>query len=396
MQVIPKNRINDVVWFAPDDDEYPIALNLLELPNAEKLTGSQLQKQKSLITSSIMSIIQKFYDAKFFGPRMEYILRNTILTALETESPTLQTILDLLTKTQYRKSVVAGLRNKVLQDYWVYEFEKLGTLQKNTVISPITNKIGGLLSSPINYNILKQYKSKIDFEAIMNSGKILLCDLSKGKIGEDESSFFGSLIIAKIQLAALRRALIPEEKRRDFYMYVDEFQNFATPTFSELVSEARKYRLSTILAHQSISQIPDRDIIKVILANVGTVICFKTANPEDEQFILPIFSPEVLKHEIGNLPLYNFYMKISVGKAEDTFLAQADNFTAKKDEKIAKAVIDESRKRYATPIEETKETTAKPETTKTETEKPKPTVKKQAKKPKITAEIEPKDEGILP
>jgi len=357
LQVIPEERIKDVVWFAPDDDGYPIALNLLELPKGGggQLTTSQLQKQKSLVASSIISIIEKFYDAKFFGPRMEYVLRNAILTALETPDPTLQTILDLLTKTTYRKSIVRGLRNKVLQDFWVNEFEKLGSMQRNNVISPITNKIGGLLSSPINYNILIQDKSKLDFDEIINSGKILLCDLSKGKIGEDESSFFGSLIIAKIQLAALRRALIPEEKRKDFYLYVDEFQNFATSTFAELVSEARKYRLATILAHQSISQIENRDIVKVILANVGTVICFKTANPEDEQFILPIFSPEVMKHEIANLPLYNFYMKISVGQAQDSFVAEADNFTMKGNEKTAKDVIDWSRNHYATPIEATVE-----------------------------------------
>lgn len=356
LTVIPENRIKDIVWFAPDDDGYPIALNLLELPQfgEENLTGSQLQKQKSLVASSIVSIFQKFYDAKYFGPRMEYVLRNAILTALETESPTLKTVIDLLTKTKYRKGIVKALGNQVLKDYWIYEFEKLSSNQRGQVISPITNKIGGILSSPINFNILSQTKSKLDFEKIINEGKILLCDLSKGKIGEDESSFFGSLVIAKIQLAALKRALIPEDERRDFYLYIDEFQNFATNTFAELVSEARKYRLSTILAHQSISQIPDRDIIKVILANVGTVICFRTANPEDETFILPIFSPEVLKHEISNLPLYNFYMKISVGEAQDTFLAETDNFTIQGSEKIKEAAIANSRELYATKINNTK------------------------------------------
>lgn len=219
----------------------------------------------------------------------------------------------------------------------------------------------------------------------MNEGKILLCDLSKGKIGEDESSFFGSLVIAKIQLAALKRAQMPEEQRNDFFLYVDEFQNFATQSFSELVSEARKYHLATILAHQSISQIEDRDIIKVILANVATVICFKTANPEDEQFILPIFSPEVSKHEIGNLPLYNFYMKISVGQAQDTFIAQADNFIVEGSEKTAELTMNESRKRYATIINQTKQrkekpkekaTVKKPETAKVKVVKPRETKSK--------------------
>ncbi len=355
LKAIPKERAKDVIWFAPDDDAYPIALNLLELPKDKEQTLSQLQKQKSLVTSSIISIIQKFYDAKFFGPRMEYVLRNTILTALETKDPTLKTVLDLLTKTRYRKEIVKNLDNEVLKDYWTYEFEKLGALQRNSVISPITNKIGGLLASPINYNILTQVHSKLDFEEAMDSGKILLCDLSKGKIGEDESSFFGSLVIAKIQLAALKRARTSEEKRKDFFLYVDEFQNFATNTFAELVSEARKYRLSVVMAHQSVSQIENRDIVKVILANVGTVICFRTANPEDEQFILPIFSPEVSKYEIANLPLYRFYMKVAVGKAEDSFLAGSYDFKVKADPKTAQAVIRESRKRYAAKINQIKE-----------------------------------------
>lgn len=352
LRTIPEERRQDVVWFAPDDDGFPIALNLLDLPDGEGLTPSQLQKQKSLVVSSINSIFQKFYDPKFFGPRMEYILRNTILTALETPQPTLLTILDLLTKTAYRKSVTGMLTNQVLKDYWANEFEKFGQLQKNTMISPITNKVGGILSSPLNYNILTQTRSKLDFAAVMNEGKILLCDLSKGKIGEDESSFFGSLVVAKLQLAALSRARIPEAERRDFYLYVDEFQNFATSTFGELVSEARKYRLSTILAHQSISQIEDRDIIKTLFANVGSVICFRTANPEDEQYILPIFQPEVSKHDIANLPLYRFYMKVSVGKPEAAFMADVQNFTVAGSDAIAANVIAESRAQYATPMEE--------------------------------------------
>lgn len=344
--LIPKERLQDVIWFAPDDTEWPIAINLLELPNQAELPASQIQKQKSLIASQINSIFQKFYDAKYFGPRMEYILRNAVLTVLETPEPTLLTVLDILTKAHVRKQVVASLKNQVLKDFWRYEFEKLGSLQKNQAVSPITNKIGGLLSSPINYQILTQPKSSLDFDDVINEGKILLCDLSKGKIGEDETSFFGSLIIAKIQLAALRRIHIPENERRDFFLYVDEFQNFATTTFSELVSEARKYRLATILAHQSISQIEDRDIVKVILANMGSVICFKTANPEDEQFMLPLFSPEVAKHEIMNLPLYTFYMKLMVGHAKDAFQAQVEKLEIERDPDLVQEILDSSRKLY--------------------------------------------------
>jgi hypothetical protein len=361
LRVIPHDRIKDVVWFAPDDDAFPVAVNLLDLPTHDgSLSRSQLEKQKSLVSSSLLSIFQKFYDAKFFGPRMEYVLRNAILTALETPDPTLVTILDLLTNNKFRKQILSNLTNPVLKNYWLNEFEKLGQLQRNSIISPITNKVGGLLSSPINYAILSQPRSSIDFEEVMNSGKILLCDLSKGKIGEDASSFFGSLILTKLQLAALARARIPESQRRDFYLYVDEFQNFATPSFAELVSEARKYRLSTILAHQSISQIENRDLVKIILANVGTVICFKTANPEDEQFILPIFLPQVAKHEISNLPLYTFYMKVSVGQSEDAFMAMVNNFTVKGSDETAQAAIDASRMQYGTSQTDTQSAKSQP------------------------------------
>lgn len=354
LRTIPEDRIKDVVWFAPDDDGFPIALNLLDLPNLgdSDLTPSQLQKQKSLVVSSVVSIFEKFYDAKYFGPRMEYLLKNSVLAALETPHPTLVTILDLLTKQDIRREIVSRLPAGVVKDYWENEFNQLGSLQRNQMISPITNKVGGILSSPLNYNILSQPHSKLDFEQVMNDGKILLCDLSKGKIGEDESSFFGSLIIAKLQLAALRRARIPEGERRDFYLYVDEFQNFATSAFKALVSEARKYRLATILAHQSISQIEDRDVIRTVLANVGTVICFRTANPEDESFILPIFSPQVTKHEIANLPLYTCYMKVAVGQPQDAFKAEVTNFTAEPSDATAQSVMHSSRATYAVPAGE--------------------------------------------
>lgn len=348
LRTIPSERIKDIVWFAPDDDGYPIALNLLELPNIDAATPSQRAKQKSLVASHLISVFQKFYDAKYFGPRMEYVLRNAILTALETPTPTLVTILDLLTKKDFRRSVTSELPTGVLKDFWTYEFEKLGSLQRNQMISPITNKLGAILSSPLNYQILSQAQSKLDFSSIMDEGKILLCDLSKGKIGEDESNFFGSLVIAKLQLAALGRARIPETDRRDFFLYVDEFQNFATGAFAELVSEARKYRLATILAHQSISQIAERDVIKVVLANVGTTICFRTANPEDEHTILPILAPEVEKHDIPNLPLYRFYMKVAVGEARAAFMADVMNFTVDGSDERADEVIATSRARYAT------------------------------------------------
>ncbi len=314
---ISEERIKDIIYFNPDDISYPVGLNLLErTPNLDK---DDDLREREFLTESIISLFQKIYSEKYSGPRMQYILRNTIHTAFTTENPTLFTVYKLLVNTKYRKAIVRNLENQDLKDFWMYEFAKAGDYQKVKMISPITNKIGRFLFSPTAERILGQEKSSIDFDDILSSGKILLCNISKGKIGEDTSEVLGILIMAKIQLAALKRARVTDEGRRDFYLYVDEFQSFATHAFAQILSEARKYRLNAILAHQTTSQLEDKSLINVTLANVGTVICFRTANPEDERLILPQFSPLIEKGEIANLPSFNFYIKINALNPEEPF-----------------------------------------------------------------------------
>ena len=347
--VIPKERIDDVVYFNPYDMTYPIGLNVLEMPT--NLLESDIYREKDLVVSSLISIFHKLYPARYSGPRMEHVLRNTVLTALETENPTLFTVYKLLTNSSYRKSITGKLTDPLLKDFWKHEFAKMGSYQQSDLISPITNKLGRFLTTMMTRNILIQEKSKLDFEDIMNNKKILICDLSKGKIGEDTSSFLGSLIIAKIQLAALKRVHISHEKRTDFFLYIDEFQNFATMTFAQILSEARKYRLNTILAHQTISQIEDKDLLKVILANTGTVISFRTSNPSDESIILPLFAPQVEKNGISNLPSYNFYIKVNALSPQDAFTGTTDDFATRENDSIRNAVIEYSRKTYGMKIE---------------------------------------------
>lgn len=342
--VIPEERLQDVVYFNPYDTNNPIGLNVLEL--ADNISETDLNREKDLIVSSLISIFHKLYPARYSGPRMEHVLRNTVLTALETENPTLFTVYKLLTNISYRKEIVDTLRDPILKDFWKHEFEKLGSFQKADLISPITNKLGRFLTTSMTRNILNQKKSKLNFDEVMNSKKILICDLSKGKIGEDTSSFLGSLIVAKIQLAALKRVHILQEQRADFFVYIDEFQNFATTTFAQILSEARKYRLNTILAHQTISQIEDKDLLKVILANVGTIISFRTSNPSDEDFLLPLFSPQVEKNEISNLPSYNFYIKINALIPQDAFTGISSNFSIPLTEEIQKKVVEYSRNNF--------------------------------------------------
>lgn len=345
LHIIPKDRIADVVYFNPDDIGYPIGINLLEL--SQGLSEEDALREREYITESIISLFHKIYTEKYSGPRMEYILRNTIHTAFAIPNATLFTVYKLLINTKFRKSVVRNLTDENLKDFWKYEFAKAGDYQKVKMISPITNKIGRFLFSPTAKRILDQEKSTIDFSQIMNEGKILLCNLSKGKIGEDNSKVLGVVMMAKLQLAALKRARMPMEKRRDFYLYVDEFQNFATPFFAQVLSEARKYKLGAILAHQTTSQLEDQSLVNVTLANTGTVICFRTANPEDERLILPQFRPYIEEGEIASLPSYRFYMRLGALNPEEPFSGITAPVEIKEDEELVNQVIENSRKFFA-------------------------------------------------
>ncbi len=345
ISVIPQERVKDVVYFNPDDISYPMGINLLELTPG--LEPENAIREKEFIAESIISVFNKIYTDKYSGPRMEYILRNTIHTAFTIPDATLFTVYKLLINTSFRKSVVRNLKDENLLDFWKYEFAKAGDYQKVKMISPITNKIGRFLFSPTAKRILEQGKSTINFDSIMNEGKILLCNLSKGRIGDDNSEVFGVLIMAKIQLAALKRARIKQEDRRDFYLYVDEFQNFATPAFAQILSEARKYRLGAILAHQTTSQLEDVSLVNITLANTGTVICFRTANPEDERMILPQFRPYIEQGEIASLPSYHFYMRLGALNPEEPFSGMTVPVKIEHSQNRVDEVIESSRKLYA-------------------------------------------------
>ena len=345
LELIPEKRLKDVIYFNPDDISYPLGINLLELtPGLDKEAAI---REKEFLAESIISLFHKVYTEKYSGPRMEYILRNTIHTAFTVPNATLFTVYKLLINTPFRKSVVRNLTDPNLRDFWKYEFAKAGDYQKVKMISPITNKIGRFLFSPSAKRILEQEKSTINFEEIMNQGKILLCDVAKGKIGEDNSEVFGVVMMTKIQLAALKRARMKQAERKDFYLYVDEFQNFATPAFAQILSEARKYRLSAILAHQTTSQLEDPSLVNVTLANTGTVVCFRTANPEDERLILPQFQPYIEKGEIASLPSFHFYMRLGALNPEEPFSGQTILTPIRANENKVAKIIQHSREKYA-------------------------------------------------
>ncbi|NMB84291.1 type IV secretory system conjugative DNA transfer family protein [Candidatus Roizmanbacteria bacterium] len=263
LDFIPKRRINDVVYLEPFDPDRPFSLNVLEVKN---------KQQKDLIASGIVSIFNKLYKDSW-GPRLEYILRNVILTLLEAPDTTLADVLPLLSHNNYRKKIVGHLTDPVLVNFWEKEYAKMPDRLKAEAISPIQNKVGQFVTSRMIRNIIGRTKSTIDLEQIMNEGKILILNLSQGKLGEDNAALLGAMIITQIQLAAMNRSFVKEAQRKDFFLYVDEFQNFATTSFIKILSEARKYHLSLTLANQYIDQL-EEDVSKAIFGNVGTLISF--------------------------------------------------------------------------------------------------------------------------
>jgi hypothetical protein len=346
LRYVPSERVKDVVYFNPDDLEYPIGLNLLELTPG--LTGNDLLREKDIITESVISVFRKiFSEDDSGGHRIEYVLRNAIQTALTLPDATLFTIFDLLNDPKHRNNVIKRLDDKNLINFWKNELGKAGGMQQVKMAAGITAKIGRFLFSASAKQILEQPKSTIDFDDILNSGKILICNFSKGLLGEDTSELFGITVLAKLQLASLRRARLSQTERRAFYLYVDEFQNFATTSFVQMLSEARKYKLFLTMAEQSTSQQKDQQMVNIILANVGTVICFRTGNPQDERMLLPLFSPFIEEGEISNLPAYNFYAKLSAIHAQEPLSGQTLLLANEGNSEVRAAVIKHSQAVYA-------------------------------------------------
>ena len=342
---IPKEREEDVIHFNPDDLSYPIGLNLLELTPG--LDEENALRERDLVTESVISIFRKiFSEDDSGGHRIEYVLRNAIHTALTVEGATLFTIYNLLNDPTYRKKVVGELENKDLKNFWRNEMGKAGGMQQVKMVAGITAKIGRFLFSASAKRILEQPKSTINFDEILN-GKILICNFSKGLVGEDTSELFGIAVLAKLQLAALRRARLPQKDRIPFYLYVDEFQNFATPSFTQMLSEARKYKLFLTMAEQSTSQQDDYRMVDVILANVGTVISFRSGNPSDEKKLLPYFKPYLEEGDITSLPSFNFYIRISAVKIQEAFSGETLVSRLEGSSKRSNLIINISRQNYA-------------------------------------------------
>ena len=337
IKFIPSNRINDVVYFNPADYEYPFAFNVLEQVDAS---------QRHLVASGLVGVFQKLW-ADSWGPRLEYILRNTILAILDYPGSTLLGVTRMLSDKKFRKKVIAYIEDPVVKAFWVNEFANYNDKFASEAVSPIQNKVGQFLSTSLIRNIVGQAKSTIDMREIMDQGKILILNLSKGRIGEDASSLLGNMIITKIQLAAMSRVDISEDERRDFYLYIDEFQNFTTDSFANILSEARKYKLNLIMAHQYIEQMAET-VKYAVFGNVGTLVVFRVG-ASDAEALEPEFAPTFTEEDILNIPKYEFYLKLMIdGIASEPFSARGLPPMSKEEEtgNLDKIVI-ASRERYA-------------------------------------------------
>lgn len=315
LECIPENRIDDVVYFDPSDATRPVALNMLEVVDPD---------QKNLMASGIVSAIKQHFGSISWGPRLEYLLNICILTLLEVEGTTLLGLTRLLVDDNYRKFITYYVKDPVLKEFWGREFMEMKGNQKliTEAVSPIQNKIGRFLSSSTIRNILGRPKSTIKIEDIMNSKKIFLINLAKGKIGDDNANLLGSLLVSRMQFVALQRAKIPEKERVPFYLFVDEFQNFAAGSFESILSEARKYKFCLHLTHQYTAQLPE-EILDAVFGNVGTMISFALGAP-DAEVLEQEFAPVFTQNDLISLERQHIYLKLMIdGMTSTPFSAKS-------------------------------------------------------------------------
>ena len=334
---IPKNKIQDVVYFNPADIDFPIAFNPLEVTDS---------RQKINIASDLVGVMKRMFDS--WGPRLEYILRYTILALLDNPGSTMLDITRMLTDKNFRKKVLAHVEDLVVLNFWHSEFNAWDNRLQTEAVAPVLNKVGAFTANPTIRNIIGQPESTFDIRKIMDEGKILILSLSRGLIGEDNANVLGAMIVTKIQLAAMSRADIPDiEKRRPFYLYVDEFQNFATDSFAVILSEARKYGLQLTLANQYISQMAV-EVKNAVFGNVGTIISFRIS-PDDAPFLEKYFAPQFDSSDLIQLANRDFVATMTIqGEKAPAFSGRTPDLPKGSGDNL-RQIIEHSRRTYAKP-----------------------------------------------
>lgn len=295
---LPRWRTDHLVYFNPSDLEYPMAMNLL---------ANVPRDERPLTASGIVGAFKSLWPDSW-GPRMEYILYNAIVALLDCQNASLLGVNRLLTNDEYRAWVIRQIDDPFIKEFWESEYAGYDERFRREAIAPIQNKLGQFLLHPAIRNILGQAKCKVDFPFIMDNRKIFIANLSKGKIGDDKANLLGSLLVTQFQLAAMRRANQPEQERQDFYLFIDEFQNFTTDSFAAILAEARKYRFCLTLSHQYVDQVP-LPIRQAVFGNVGTLLAFRVGNT-DAEVLQKEFANQFIAQQFVDLERFNVFSKI--------------------------------------------------------------------------------------
>lgn len=341
MRFIPGSRMQDVVYFNPADTAYPVGFNPLEVTNPE---------QKSNISSEVIGVLKRMFGESW-GPRLEYILRYTILALLDRPSTTMLDISRMLTDKKFRKETLSYCTDSVVSQFWNVEFASWNDKFASEAIAPVLNKVGAFTANPTIRNIIGQPKSTFNIRQIMDEGKILIVNLSKGLIGEDNAAILGSFLVTKIQLAAMSRSDIPNiADRRPFYLYVDEFQNFATDSFATILSEARKYALNLTVANQYIGQMTDT-VRDAVFGNVGSMISFRVS-ADDAPMLSKQFEPQFESGDLLQMHNRHFIINMVInGEKAPAFSATTLKLPSEQIDNTGR-IIENSRRLYSRPRSE--------------------------------------------
>lgn len=352
LEFIPEDRINDVCIIDPGDVEYPASFN--PLANVDPTFKHQL-------TQGLIEVLRKQFGANW-TPRLEHVFRFTVLALLDYPHATMRGMISMLTDRNYRQKVVEYIEDDMVKRFWAIEFADWSEKFDTDAIIPLVNKLGQFLSDPMLRNIFGQKENKIDLEKLMNEQKIILINLSKGKIGEENSSFFGAMFITKIKQAGMARAKMKASERKDFYLYVDEFQNIVTDTFENILSEARKYGLNLTVAHQYVGQILPK-VEQAVLGNVGSIIAFRVGG-DDAVKLKPEFAPIFDVKDMINLGIGEFFVKMTIdGESYDPFSAETLRVLPPTHPSYRERVIEASRLHYAIPAGDAQALIAEEEST---------------------------------
>ncbi|MBP9738936.1 ATP-binding protein [Candidatus Saccharibacteria bacterium] len=337
MQFIPESRVKDVTYFNPADMEYPIGFNPMEVYD---------QNMKGHTSSELVGVLKRMFDS--WGPRLEYILRYTILALLDTPGTTMLDITRMLTDVKFRKEIVDNITDIVVKQFWTIEFASWNEKFATEAVAPILNKVGAFVANPMVRNIIGQPKSTFNVRQIMDEGKILIVNLSKGLMGEDNAAIMGALMVTKIQLSAMSRADIPRvEDRKPFYLYVDEFQNFATDSFAVILSEARKYGLNLTVANQYISQMPP-EVKDAVFGNVGSMVVMRVG-AEDGSSLVKYFEPHFESQDILQQNNFHFIATMAIDGEKTQAFSGKTLRIPKAPPSHFDAIVEHSRQLYSVP-----------------------------------------------